>query len=326
MQKFHKIGQFHDAVSYARRHAERYAEPVTFTGTVKLHGTNAGVRIGPDGYEPQSRNRTLTADSDNMGWYAFATRPAVKDVLTEIAGAYHARYGADVVTIFGEWSGPGIQKGVALNDIPARMFVVFAIAVDGEYVPVWSEARYDDVGVRWAGDVPAYRIVIDLLDSGSCMVASGAMGELVDAVEAICPWGKVFGVDGIGEGIVWAPVGRLDETEIWFKTKGQAHRKSAPRKKGPPAFTPEHLDSAREFVDMMLTDARLEQGLEVLREMGHPIEMRSTGHYLKWVGQDVSTEGAGHLEASGLDWKPVSRMVSQRARLFFVKAVARHAN
>ncbi len=71
------------------------------------------------------------------------------------------------------------------------------------------------------------------------------------------------------------------------------------------------------FVDLAVTENRLEQGLEYLAEMGHAIEMRSTGPFLQWVGQDVKRECRAELEASDLEWKQVGKAVNRKALEFF---------
>ena len=66
-----------------------------------------------------------------------------------------------------------------------------------------------------------------------------------------------------------------------------------------------------------MTEGRLEQGLEYLAEMGHAVEMRSTGQFLQWVGRDVKRECRAELEASELEWKQVAKAVNRKALEFF---------
>jgi hypothetical protein len=56
---------------------------------------------------------------------------------------------------------------------------------------------------------------------------------------------------------------------------------------------------------------------------GHTLDMRSMGHFLKWVGQDVKRECALELEANALEWKHVTKDVTDAAKRFFSEYVKR---
>ena len=97
---------------------------LTFTGTVKLHGTNAGVTLTRDGdMYAQSRENVITVEKDNAGFAFFVE--SNKNVFSDLFKTLDIR-DADYITIFGEWAGGNIQKGVAINGLP-KMFVVFAV-------------------------------------------------------------------------------------------------------------------------------------------------------------------------------------------------------
>ena len=76
---------------------------------VKLHGTNGGIQIYPDGrVQPQSRNRPLyKTGHDNAGFGAW--------VFTN--EEYFAGLADDKVTVvvFGEWCGKDIRQNVAIR-------------------------------------------------------------------------------------------------------------------------------------------------------------------------------------------------------------------
>jgi hypothetical protein len=91
------------------------APTVRYRAKVKLHGTNAAVQITPDGVFAQSRTQMLTPEADYKGFAAWVKRHE----------AFFAQRPAGVV--FGEWCGPGIEKGMAISQVPAKQFVVFAI-------------------------------------------------------------------------------------------------------------------------------------------------------------------------------------------------------
>ena len=80
--------------------------------TEKIDGTNASVHIFEDGHvQAASRNRWITPMSDNYGFAAWVEKHA--DELRERLA---------VGTHFGEWWGPGIQRGYG---IPEKRFSLF---------------------------------------------------------------------------------------------------------------------------------------------------------------------------------------------------------
>ncbi len=340
MKKFTHIEAFHAVVKYARHvngsptvPAEyQLHAPVTFRGTVKLHGTNAGVACLPEGLFAQSRSRTLTVEDDNYGFAAFVARPEVTAALRTLEAEVRAETGQPPdtrLTFFGEWCGPGLQKGVALNRLPDKQLVLFAVAVgEGE------EARYLDAlprfGDRFAEvrifsilDGPVWEEQVDFMRQETVAAFVEKATALTEQVEAKCPWGAKFGVEGVGEGIVWVPVGpQFGRTDLYFKTKGEKHRNTGGKGVRIP-IDPKVLAGVAKFVDYAVTDNRLNQGLEVLGEMGLPITMKSMGDYLRWVGNDVKRECAAELEASGLEWKKVAKSVNAKARSFFIAEARR---
>lgn len=69
--KYPKIGQYRNVVKEVSdycEHNNKELPVITFHGTVKLHGTNAGISFDPNTNElqAQSRNRIITPESDNV--------------------------------------------------------------------------------------------------------------------------------------------------------------------------------------------------------------------------------------------------------------------
>ncbi len=308
-------------------------EPVTFRGTVKLHGCNAGIGLTADAITAQSRSRELALGDDNHGFALFllgdAQAEAARKIETRIRRS-HPNLSCEKLTLFGEWCGPGIQKGCGIHQMPERMFVLFA-AVLGEN----ERSRYLNtegfiVGDEFAEarmysilDAPTWELKIDFSDKASIEAAAAAATELTLHVERQCPWAAKFDDEGIGEGIVWKPMGKhWGNTDLFFKTKGAKHKVTSPKdRKTQVKVTPEELANAEAFVTFAVTENRLNQGLEFLQEHGHPMEMRSLGAFLKWLAGDVQREGAVELEANGLTWKAVAKQVNRKARDWFIKTL-----
>jgi tRNA-binding EMAP/Myf-like protein len=94
------------------------APRVTYRAKVKLDGTNAGVQVHPDGRVlAQSRSQVLDAGNDNMGFGGW---------VAQSAGYFAELKREQLLVVFGEWCGQGIQKRAAISQIGRKVFVVFA--------------------------------------------------------------------------------------------------------------------------------------------------------------------------------------------------------
>ena len=84
---------------------------------------------------------------------------------------------------------------------------------------------------------------------------------------------------------------------------------------------PEKVTSQTEFVEKTLTVNRLNQGLEKMKELGHPIDMTSTGHFIRWVMADIFKEEADTMFASLIEPKDVNGIIATRAKKFWTEKV-----
>jgi hypothetical protein len=332
MIKFSHIGALHNVVQVVRERRATGAEiaRVPFRGRVKLHGSNAGVVCEPGRVQPQSRNRELSLAEDNLAFAAFAGGPAQLAAVRTLEAELREHNGLPAdrrLALFGEWIGPGVQGRVAVSKLPARQWVLFAaaaITADEEIerktyfeVPKLGE-RFADASIYSIADAPEWHVTLDFEVPVALELSAGYIDELTREVEQRCPWAARFGVDGIGEGLVWQPLGQhFGDSELFFKSKGELHQVA--RKQKPASLDPERLSSVGAFVDYAVTDARLAQGLEVLAEQQLPLELRSLGAFLSWVGNDVKRECAAELETSNLEWKNVAKQVNSRAKDWFRK-------
>lgn len=92
---------------------------VVYKAKTKLHGSNGGIVLYEDGQVMAlSRVKTITpGKDDNAGFARFVSEGTWTNL---------CKWGRRLV-IFGEWCGPGIQKGMAINQLPDRVFAIFAI-------------------------------------------------------------------------------------------------------------------------------------------------------------------------------------------------------
>ena len=343
MIKFPSIEQFRNVIRHVRTHAQYAGKdengdaiidqslPVPtlkFRGTVKLHGTNAGIvyDTATHSFTYQSRERELSLTSDNAGFMLAQMKneeiwlDVAKQAIFELR--VHEQI-IDKVAIFGEWCGSGIQKGVALTELP-KMFVVFAVKVvyiDGStrWLPIGEfDIHYPEDRIFNIDTFPTYEIDIDF---DHPELAQNKMIEITEEVEKECPVGKYFGVSGIGEGVAWTCVSPgWNDSGTWFKVKGEKHSVSKVRTLA--AVDVEAVQALKDFVDNTVTEARLEQGLwNLVHEQLKPIEMSSMGDFIRWVFNDVLKEEMDTIIASQLDPKKLGGPIANKARPWFTQKV-----
>jgi len=330
--KWASIEQLH-AVRFAlqARHDDT-SEPwprVTYRAKVKVDGTNAAIHALPSGFVAQSRTRLLSLADDNYGFAAWAhTHHAWSCELG-------ARLGRAVV--FGEWCGRGIQKRSAISRIDRAIFAVFAIqlgdptrdtarlVVEPERLAAMLPDHPDVFVLPWYGEA----IELDFSDPEHLREQAKLVDAMVAKVEALDPWvAEILGVEGIGEGVVLYPVDGVPSEEgsfdrdryvsLMFKAKGEEHRVN--RQSRAAQIEPEVARSVAEFVALMVTPARLEQGLEQVAAGGADLERM--GEFLQWVGQDVQKESVAELAAAGLTWKQVASAIGKTARQWLIAKAA----
>jgi len=330
------IELLHNVVRTLNYLQERDGTPlpsVTYRGKVKLHGTNCAVQVTEDGdVVPQSRSQLLVDGQDYKGFAQWVHQ----------RGDGHSRsdnraYFASLergITIFGEWCGPGVEKGMGISKIDRKVFAVFAIQRGyGEdarivYEPdaIWrclnGPSRWmpkDMFILPWHGALVTLRYG----DEKGMEHSVEVINNMVAGVECCDPWVKeTFGVEGIGEGIVFYPVGDGIPVDpeglamLMFKAKGDKHREVGAKRAA--QVKPEKAAGVDEFVALVVTEARLQQG--VSEACGGAYEMRQMGSFMRWVTADVQKESVAELEASGLTWKQVAKGVQAKARDWYKAA------
>ena len=289
---------------------------VEYRAKVKLHGTNCAVQITRGGVIAQSRTALLSPDADYKGFAVWVA--AQRD--------YFARLPSGLV-VFGEWCGPGIEKGMAISQARTKLFAVFAVRRDDGIIihepeqirallPAASAPEQLHV-LPWEGDP----ITIKFGDRTDLERAASVLNTRVAEVEREDPWVKrALGISGLGEGLVFYPVSvdgaapaseRLEQ--LMFKAKGEKHRTAGT--KTAVQVDPSVVASVAEFVALMVTDARLRQGLT--EACGGARDPKITRQFLEWVATDVRKESSAELAASGLSWSDVDKAVQARAREWF---------
>lgn len=299
-----------------------------FNGSVKLHGTNAGVCYNAvDGLWAQSRENIITPEQDNAGFAFFVE--STKDVFMTFFDMIAKRSNIDVntntISIYGEWCGGNIQKGVGITNLP-KSFFIFGVKItphvdsnDLEAVkanPAYWVKHYDlgnsEVKIYNILDFPTWEIEIDF---NYPELSQNKLSELTIAVEDECPVAKSFGFSGIGEGIVWST--EYKGVVHRFKVKGEKH--SSSKVKTLAAVDTEKINGIREFVDYAVTESRFNQGLEKVFTNGEPVDIKKMGELIKWVTADILKEEMDTMVNNKLEPKDIGKYVSTKVREMFFK-------
>ena len=143
--------------------------------------------------------------------------------------------------------------------------------------------------------------------------------KLTDAVEAECPFGKVMGTTGKGEGIVWKASAHCANLAFWFKSKGDNLAVSHSNKLAASAVAKENRQRMDNFAKAIVTEARLEQGWENTSEK----DERSMGLFLKWVTNDCFEEKKLEMEKLEISRGKLNPVISSIAKPWFSERLRR---
>ena len=300
-----------------------------FVGTVKLHGTNAGIvldRTSVD-YSYQSRERVLTLEADNAGFMAHmqSNQDAVDHVFASVMSLIQNLDDVKYICVYGEWCGGNIQKGVGISGLP-KMFVVFGVKVifetdgadaEGRWLAIQNlEIQNEEAGIYNVHEFGSWTIDIDF---NHPQLSQPKLIELTELVEAECPAGKFFGNCGVGEGIVWhCEEPGYTSSQLWFKVKGEKHSVSKVKTLAP--VDVEAYKKQQDFIDSVVTEARLEQGIQnLINEQQKPFEMASMGDFIRWVFNDIVKEETDTIVTNGFDAKKLGGPIANKARPWFIQ-------
>lgn len=327
-----EIEAFYNIRKYTAAHPEilNGNSAVLYKSKVKLHGTNAAIQFTPEHtLVCQSRTNIITPQDDNAGFARWVEENKIEFLRTHFARG---------AILYGEWCGPGIQKGVAISEIPKKIFAVFAVrpmsGSDNLMIEPWEINEWFG-GLKIPGlyilpwfDPGAGRIISGSQDpiqidwsktSEDLQSTADTINNWVASVEVEDPWvKKTFDVKGTGEGLVFYPVseqhlGFANFSNLVFKAKGEKHKNI--KTAAPAQVNPEVAASVEAFVELVLTPARLDQGATAVGGF----DMKQTGKFVAWCLADVQKETTDELEASQLEWKQVQKPLGDKARAWFLE-------
>ena len=299
---------------------------LTFKGTVKLHGTNAGVCFNDvDGMWYQSRENIITPEKDNAGFafFADANKEQFASMFAKIAERSNIDTTKNTISIYGEWCGGNIQKGVAICNLP-KSFFIFGVKITPHHIEglekqpsaYWvdyTDLRNNEAKIYNIDDFETYSMDIDF---NMPELVQNKLGELTLAVEEECPVGKAFGFSGIGEGIVWSC--ELKGNIHRFKVKGELHAGKS-KVKTLNKVDDEKVKKTLELVEKVTPTWRLAQMLETACDFmnGGTLDRSKLGEFIKLVMADIIKEDMDLLVEAGLEPKDIGKYVSDIARRYF---------
>lgn len=324
MKKFTEIGQFRQVVSGVRSHHDYKGRDengdviymhdtpypvIRFRGTVKNHGTNAGIAKYADGhYEFQSRENKLSLNADNAGFMNNLSHKPYERLFDGIEFTDHC-------VIYGEWCGKGIQSKVAITELD-KMFIIFAVRIDDVYQDMknYQHLKMEEHRIYNILQFPHYYIDIDF---NYPELSQNKIVEMTLAVEDECPVGKYFGISGIGEGIVFEGFDSEGNRYI-FKSKGVKHAGTS-KVKTMRVVDDEKINKLIALADQVTPVWRLNQMLVESCNLnnGGCIDRQYLSTYIKMVVDDVIKEESDVLAEAEVTIKDLGRYISTTARNYF---------
>lgn len=331
--------QFHQVRKYTREYPEILNEKseVKYRGKIKIDGTNSGIQLIFKNRQiiPQSREVVLVDGKDNAGFARWVQER--KDKFIAWMDHFESKLKLkdeqiEGYTLFGEFAGNGIMKRCSVSSLNKKIFALFA------YQPIGStndDALIVDPYIlnSYFKDICSDFYIVPWIDDKEYIVDYSKSSEelqptvneinlKVEEVEKCDPWVKSeFGIDGLGEGIVYYPVsishiGKKNFENLAFKAKGEKHK--TVNQKQPVQVDPSVAEGATAFASLVLTLARLEQGVRACSAGELKFEQKLIGSFLKWIANDVQKECQTELSASNLKWKDVQKSISDYARNWYL--------
>ncbi|QGH74664.1 RNA ligase 2 [Bacteriophage DSS3_VP1] len=306
-RKFTSINKFSDAMHQMYR---QDVDTLRYRQKIKLHGTNAAVRVIGNDVSFQKRRSDVSIGADNAGFAFWASHI---DWITSTSSEDEA------YIIDGEWAGPGVQKSDAVTLTDKKRFYVFGVRELESGITVYDPdlirnyvPEHEDIVI-----LPYHGGYFDVFNDNheSKKFYAESMNRMVDQIGECDPFIKeMFGVEGAGEGLVGFPI--TDEgfipTDTYntfvFKAKSEAHR--VQKTKVAAKVAVDIPDCAFEFVDSFVTENRMNQMVEEF--CGGEFTSQNIGPFLKALSQDVMKESTNELAAAGLEWKQVNKLINKK--------------
>jgi hypothetical protein len=331
-----KIEQFRNTVANINRQVnfvglDDSGEPIydhsipkpvlTFKGTVKLHGTNAGVSYNTqEGLWAQSRENIITPTQDNAGFAFFveSNKDEFLRLIQLVCLKEKVAPSEFTISIYGEWCGGNIQKGVGISNLE-KSFFIFGVKIskpeDDTFNAYWVDSSYLKSTENKIYNIEDYTTYTIDVDFNMPQLVQNKLSEITEQVELECPIAKAFGHSGVGEGVVWSC--EYKGTVHRFKVKGEKH--SVSKVKTLASVDTEKLGSIQEFIEYSVTQNRFNQGIEKVFGTPDKVDIKQMGELIRWMVNDVTTEEMDTMVKNNLEPKDVNKYISNKTREMFFK-------
>lgn len=307
--KFPSINQFKQTITHMKK--LNIQGNIVFNGSVKLHGTNAGIGYSEKhGLWCQSHKQIITIEKDNykFTYWVNQNKKIIIDFIKDLAEFYKIDLLENIIIIYGEFCGSKIQKNVAITGLDL-MLVIFDVASatyedcdsSEEIYLKWFDINIcglsfpNKISIYNINQFETYKIEINPNDID---YIKNQLIDLTNDVEKECPVGKYFGkIPGkdctTGEGIVWRCSYKLNNgySKIFrFKVKGDKHATS--KVKTLTGVNIQKINTINNFVNLSVTENRLMQGISEIYtdKIVDKSWFNKIGDFNSWVIHDVKKE------------------------------------
>jgi len=288
-----------------------------FTGAIKIHGCNGAVCYNYNEFWCQSRKQIITPEHDNAGFAFFveARKDVFLNILNEIKDQNNIDITRSTISLYGEFAGKGIQKGVAIAEIEKSFFIIGIKIVDENDERYWVDCegyRNPDNRIYNINDYKKYHIDIDF---NAPELSQNKIIEYTLEVEEQCPVASEFGIKGLGEGIVFTH--RSEGRSYTFKSKGIKHTNS--KVKTLKVVDTDKINKLMEIADKVTPPWRLEQFLNEVCDLnnGGMITRDKIPVFMKAVIADIVKEEMDVLKEADIEIKEIGKYISEIAKKYF---------
>lgn len=199
-----------------------------FVNGILVHNSNAAICYNTvGGLWAQSKENIITLEADNMGFAFFVetNKTAFHSLIDKIIDATHVDTVMNTISIFGEWCGGNIQKGVGVSNLP-KSFFIFGVKIspivdknDKEAVKAnpayWVDSTYLKFPEAKIYNIADYKTFSIEIDFNMPQLIQNELSELTIAVEEECPVAKSFGFSVLENNTAYED----ENGNIWFENE-----------------------------------------------------------------------------------------------------------
>jgi RNA ligase len=296
---------------------------ISLLGTIKLHGTNGGFIFNDqDGFWIQSKEKIITPENDNAGcaFFCETKKEAFMEIINKIKEKYSIDTSRYTICIYFEWVGKGIQKNVSVSNIEKSAFI-FGIKIakpdDKDFVNYWIDPSGFSSPENRIYNIRDYKTYSIDVDFNYPQLSINKIIEMTLEVEEKCPVGEAFGIEGIGEGLVFSFLTKNGKL-MMMKSKGEKHAGKS-KVKTLKSVDDEKINKIIDVVNKVTPQWRLEQMLEKQFDLinGGVIDVKQLGNYIRLVINDIIKEEMDVISEAGIEPNDINKYVSDVARKYF---------